>query len=368
MCKKCIQWTTLVVLFLFCAHYSMGQAASAHQAPGLNYHQIYAYGLDANITPAIQLLNALPEDISAKDAAFKKRFLDRFQRENSLTVEEGIEHEEIRELVQIFHSYWRQSMLDTSQNFDGHLARQVIPFLKKNYPASREVEIQRDSIGYYLARYIRSQGFYTTAEIGKTGRLIDLPIWQVQIDTLYAFQLHKEEMKVSVKMMKDFISLGWLEFATLGRHYPGGWAKKDGLYCVAKAYDLDSENFQVSYLAHEGRHFHDYQLFPNLVSADLEYRAKLTELSLAKESLFDLIDFFSRNGNANSENPHQLANYHVIENLTKELFKKGQNPDSHLWKTHSIEKIHRKALRLLKRNTKKLRKQGVEVKSLLQAV
>jgi len=348
------------------SHLSIGQAALDHQVRVLNYDQIYAYGLDANITPAIQLLNDLPEDISTKDAAFKKKFLDRFQGEKSQAVEQDIEHEGIRELVQIFQTYWRQSMLDTSQNFDGHLARQILPFLKKNYPASRNTEIQRDSIGYFLSRYIRSQGFYTTEEIGKTGRLIDLPIWQVQIDTLYSFQLHKEEMNVSVKMMKDFISLGWLEFATLGRHYPGGWAKKDGLYCVVKAYDLESENFKVSYLAHEGRHFNDYQLFPNLVSADLEYRAKLTELSLAEESLYDLLEFFSKNGNANSKNPHQLANYHVIENLKGELFKKGQEPDSHLWKTRSVKKIHRKALRLLKRNTKELSEHGKDVKSLLR--
>lgn len=368
MCKRCPQMTTMVVLFLFCSYLSMGQAALDDQVQGLNYHQIYAYGLDANIKPAIRLLNSLPEDLSAKDADFKKRFLERFEGGERLPLAKDIEHEGIRKLVQIFHSYWRQSMLDTSQNFDGQLARQIIPFLKKNYPASRDLEIQRDSIGSYLSRYIRSQGFYTTEKIGKTGRLIDLPIWQVQIDTLYSFQLHKEKMTVSVKMMKDFISLGWLEFATLGRHYPGGWAKDDGLYCVVKAYDLDSESFRVSYLAHEGRHFNDYQLFPNLVSADLEYRAKLTELSLAKGSLYDLLDFFSRNGNADSKNPHQLANYHVIEDLTKELFKKGQVPDSSLWKTQSIKKIHRKALRLLKRNTKKLRKQGVEVKSLLQSL
>ena len=42
----------------------------------------------------------------------------------------------------------------------------------------------------------------------------------------------------------------------------------------------------ISYLAHESRHFEDYQLFPKLKSADLEYRAKLTELSMANETLY----------------------------------------------------------------------------------
>jgi len=89
------------------------------------------------------------------------------------------------------------------------------------------------------------------------------------------FNLLDEELKVKVVLMTDFATLGWEEYATLGTYYPGGWATDDALYCVKDAYDLNSETFLVSYLAHESRHFSDYKLFDKKLSgAELEYRAK----------------------------------------------------------------------------------------------
>ncbi|MBX2875819.1 MAG: hypothetical protein KTR30_27110 [Saprospiraceae bacterium] len=337
-----------------------------HPSQDLNYDQIYAYGLDANISPALDLLKQFSGDLSVEDQTFKQRFLDRFVDGKEIDIEASVPHQKIGELLTIFRGYWRMSMLDTTQNFDGHLASQVGPFLKKNYPPVRDIAIQRDSIGYYLSRYIHSQGFFTTKEVGKTGRLVDLPIWQTQLDTIYTFELHKDKLQVPVVMMKDFLSLGWLQYATLGRHYPGGWAREDTLFCVRSAYDLDSEQFQVSYLAHEGRHLEDYQRYPNLKSYDLEYRAKLTELSLARESLFDLISFFIKQSNKESKNPHQFANYYLIRDLSRSLFKKEFEADLEQWKAVRPDKINRTAFKLLKKNAKQLRKRGKSVKSLLK--
>lgn len=92
--------------------------------------------------------------------------------------------------------------------------------------------------------------------------------------------------------MDEFVTLGWTEFATMDKYHPGGWATDDALNCVKKAYDVSSETFLISYLAHEGRHCSDYKHFPKLRnSADLEYRAKLTELSMADSTLLQLIVF-----------------------------------------------------------------------------
>ena len=184
---------------------------------------------------------------------------------------------------------------------------------------------------------------------------------------IYTFDLHKDQMKVPVVMMKDFISLGWIQFATLGRHYPGGWATKDTLFCVRQAYDLDSENFQISYLAHEGRHLDDYQLFPELKSPDLEYRAKLTELSLADESLFDLLSFFMHQSNKASKNPHQFANYCLIRDLSQHLFKKDFEDNLEQWQKVGKVKINKAALKLLKRNTRQLQKEGTKVETILRS-
>lgn len=366
MFKILIQVQFLLGL-LVCTVPALSQHQIQHPPQALNYDQIYAYGVDANIVPALELLKETTGSLTVEDQTFKQRFLDRFEEGLALDIEVPIEHAEIKELLQIFREYWRKSMLDTAKNFDGYLARKVGPFLKRNYPPVKEIDIQRDSIGFYLSRYVHGQGFYTTKEVGKTGRLVDLPIWQTQLDTTYTFELHKEKMQVPVVMMKDFLSLGWLEYATLGRHYPGGWATKDTLFCVRQAYELDSEEFQISYLAHEGRHIDDYQHFPNLKSYDLEYRAKLTELSLAQESLFDLISFFMHQSNKESKNPHQFANYYLIQNLSQNLFKVEFESDIEKWKGLEIKKINAAALKILKQNTKQLRKQGRLVTSILKS-
>jgi hypothetical protein len=161
--------------------------------------------------------------------------------------------------------------------------------------------------------------------------------------------------------MGDFVTLGWEEFATLGRHYPGGWATRKELYCVKSAYDLKSEQFLVSYLAHESRHFADYTLFPKLQSADLEYRAKLTELSLAKSSLYQLIAFFVANANLHSENGHSVANYCVIRELSKSLFNTEFEADMSKWNQKSPAVINTAAAEILRANTKTLRSMGPSV-------
>src|SRR4029077_9164441 len=61
-----------------------------------------------------------------------------------------------------------------------------------------------------------------------------------------------------------------------------GWATAMTLYAVRSAYDIESESFRVSYLAHEAQHFADYGRFPKLARPEREYRAKLTELAEAQ--------------------------------------------------------------------------------------
>ncbi|MFZ1685507.1 MAG: hypothetical protein WAU88_15425, partial [Candidatus Zixiibacteriota bacterium] len=140
-----------------------------------------------------------------------------------------------------------------------------------------------------------------------------------------------------------------------------GWATHDALYCVRSAYDLTSEAFLVSYLAHESRHFADYKLFPKLQSADLEYRAKLTELSMADTILFQTIDFFIQNGNYDSENGHSIANFCVIRDLSEMLFQVECERDLDKWKALPIATIHASATAALQANTRELESSGRDI-------
>ncbi len=333
----------------------------------LDYAKIYAHCLNADVLSAMPLLTVDEQHLNEKDIDFVSEFNSRFAHEVDNSAYFSGQKSKIHELHVIFKDYWRKSLLNPDEAQERTLGKSAIGFLKKNYPPAKDKKITRDSLGYFLSNYIKSKGYYTTEAVGKTGRLLDLLIWKSQRDTTYTFNLKSEKLEVKVVFMNDFITLGWEEYATLGKYYPGGWAKNDAIYCVEEAYDLESENFKISYLAHEGRHFVDYKAFPNLKGPDLEYRAKLSELSLAQETIYDLIRSFTSNANPESENPHPLANYCVIRDLSKMLFKTDFQKDASQWKTISAKKINKTAFSLLKNNTKALRKKGKSVERYIKA-
>ena len=162
------------------------------------------------------------------------------------------------------------------------------------------------------------------------------------------------KIDVSVVFMDSIVTMGWEEYATFGKYYPGGWTTKKSLFCVISAYDTTSERFKISYLKHEGQHFADYKLYPKLSGADLEYRAKLVELSYAKESIYNLIEFFIENSGQDRDNAHSFANYHVINDLAKEFnINKIQEVDE--WKKLSYSEINAKARKLLLKNSENLK-------------
>lgn len=97
--------------------------------------------------------------------------------------------------------------------------------------------------------------------------------------------------------------------------------------CPTNPLTLESENFKISYLKHEGQHFADYRLFPQLSSADPEYRAKLVEFCYAEESAHKLIVFFLRNSSRDRNNSHAFANNCVLRDLSKIRFKKELESD-----------------------------------------
>ncbi|MBN8571443.1 MAG: hypothetical protein J0M18_17605, partial [Ignavibacteria bacterium] len=171
--------------------------------------------------------------------------------------------------------------------------------------------------------------------------------------------------KVTVKVifMNEVVTMGWEDYATLGRYYPGGWATDKELFCVGSAYDTASENFNVSYLQHEGQHFSDYKVFPKLTGPDLEYRAKLVELTYAKESIYNLINFFIHNSNYDRSNPHAFGNFCVIRDISNKLFDGKTESDIEKWKAVPGEKINKIAKELLITNTKLIKEAGSDTVS-----
>lgn len=326
----------------------------------LDYTRIYSLALDGNPKQVLPLLETDPtKKIAEKDLKFKTDFENRFKFEEDKSDFLENRKSKIDELLKIYRDYWRLSFLNKEKKNDSLIMKNVSNFLKTNFPPAEKLTLNEDSINVYQKKYIASLGYYTTG-FGKTGSLYDLLVWKTQKDTVYKLNYDRKETPVKVYFMNDFITLGWSEYATLGRYYPAGWATKEALFCVKKAYDLKSERFRVSYIGHEGRHFADYKLFPSLKgvgSADLEYRGKLTELALySKDGLYKRLQFFINNGNYESENGHSIAAYCVIRDLSRYFFHNDYEKDIEKWKAVPSKKINKAAAVILKQNTKSLEK------------
>ena len=177
---------------------------------------------------------------------------------------------------------------------------------------------------------------------------------------VYSIGLLEDSVKVEVHFMKDFISTGWAHYVTFGKSYAGGWATREALYSVDDAYDRESENFNVSYLTHEGQHFADYKSFPALQQTDLEYRAKLIELIKSNETTHQLIEKFLNHTSKIKGNAHAFANHCVIRDLSKLLFKEEFVSEKETWLKIDPNLIREKSLFLFQQHTEKLEELGSE--------
>lgn len=309
------------------------------------YDSIYSLALDTRLDKVMEILDQYsPEDLNSNDSLFVISYQRRFGRAEYENEHISSNTSEIEDLHKIYQSYWRNAMLGNKN--DSTLLESVYILLNKHYP---KITKELESIERHYQLYFKERGLFSTG-FGKTGDLYDLLVWRGEQDTIYNISNKMMNAQASVVFMEDFLSRGWAAYATLDKYYASGWATKDKLYCVREKYDLNSEKFLVSFLAHESQHFSDYRTFDQLTAAELEYRAKLIELSLAKSTLYDLLTFFINNAHKHSPNSHSKANYYVTQNLSKRIFKKDFERDINKWKKVKASRIRKHARKLIKLN------------------
>lgn len=350
------------LLFLLCC-VGFYQTAAYSQATTdslqLDTSKMISFALDGNIPKVLELINEKPDSLLiGRHARIKKGLNDRFLNEDKSDYL-AKRHSEIDSLLIIYRNYWRKNFYNYPKVHDTMLMQDLSVFLRRHFKPAKNLNALDGSEKFdtYLSGYIKSKGYYSTG-FGKVGRFQDLLVWRKQTDTTYTFMLNDQKIKTPVVFMDDFITIGWEEYATLDIAYPGGWAKPKALYCVRKAYDLQSESFLISYLAHEGRHFEDNKLFPKLLNADLEYRAKLIELSMLDKNLFDVLAFFVANADPKTEDGHKKADYYVVAHLSEKIFSKEFETDMAQWKAIKPDVIRNASKDLLKQNTMALKKEG----------
>ncbi len=319
--------------------------------------QAYSFAMQGDIREAISSLEGVDEDNSNEAGKLRTKMIDRFQKRE---ITRYTENADVNLYIDIYQKYWQESMMtDQPQELlDSMLRGQVVDFLMPEFPEIREKDSEED-IKSFSEKFLNDRGFESNA-YGRTSHLMDLFVWKRSEIRRYRVGLIEDTVEVDVYFMMDPILIGWLDYATFGHAHAGGWATREALYSFPGSYDLNSEDFKISYLCHEGQHFQDYIDYPNLRSMDLEYRAKLIELIKLEEFFWRKMERFIHNGAPIKEQAHPFANYTLIRQLSQEYFKEERMTDMDQWKEVPKERIKESCLRLFDEHTKALNELGAQ--------
>ena len=277
------------------------------------------------------------ENVQALKSQFEERFESGVERPSSTFLEE---------VVQAYRAYWRATLLpsESSRSPERGLEDRIDRLLATNNGGTGEGDRF-----VRLHQALNERGLHVLESASPPMR--DLFLWRTQERRAYRVNLYDTEVDLDVVFIDGFALQGWKDFASLGLATTTGWVEDDVLYCLAWAYDTDSENFEVSYLRHEARHLVDLEQFPLMQSEDLEYRAKLTELVHANESLQRILNDFGDKAANNPDSPHAMANWRVIRDIYWSLHGK-EMPDTFTgWHMVDGARVNRAARELLKAHT-----------------
>jgi hypothetical protein len=333
--------TALIALTVCIAVSAPARAQHGDMTPVLSAYLKMVFAGDTSA--AADLFASEPEDRGSMMIAdrFERRFI---ARSDGLDLSR-LESSAVREIADLFETYWldalmREAPLDVLEaRLKGRLDDILI---ERGFASALDDE---DALIESVEAFIRGEGYF--AQSGRTPPLLDLMIWTSNDTVVEDVELTDGKYQVELNYIDDFVSYGWSNFATFGMASTGGWAKKDGLYCICRYYDLNSERFKLSFLKHEVRHYADFELYPELQPADLEYRGKLTELAYSEEEIYRLLEHFTKGANRVENAPHPLANWYVVEGLS-ELLLDGKWPaKASSWESIPKEQIRQAARRLL---------------------
>ncbi|MBK8622332.1 MAG: hypothetical protein IPN79_11375 [Saprospiraceae bacterium] len=268
----------------------------------------------------------------------------------------------VNDISNIYREYWRvELMKPLSENrTDSTLYNNISNYVLSNKLTSLSKDSLRKNIkdDSVLKKIIEKEGFKVNFNFRNGFQ--ELFIWNKESTKKYDVILPKETIKTTVVFIESYHINGYDEFSTIGDSQVGGWATKGSatLFCNKDTYELNSEKFKISYLKHESLHFTDLNNYPNLSSADLEYRSKAIELMYCTEgTIFDRIsEFVSAANKTNRDNAHPYANYILIQNMSKLIFNSDFNSDINQWKKVSVDKINKAASFLYESNENILQK------------
>jgi hypothetical protein len=321
--------------------------------------RFYSLCVQGQVGKALQFLEKNAAG-SGHAAALLKKYRERFLQAKPARVATGDPF--VATLIKIYHDYYcRVLMEDLSvKRGEAYLCRQLNRFCSEFVQTGRG-RASLDKLEKKLAKLLERRGYFSL--FGRILPYRSLLVWQSENEHDYTVRLVEGKQRVRVVFMDGFIEQSWMHFATCGRHGNGGWVsgnKAKSIYCVKRAYKLDSDKFLSAYLAHEAQHFKDLNDFPKLSQSDLEYRAKLAELvSSARPNL--RANKFAAQCDINRSSPHAFASYCLMRDLSIELGLNAKPQNTKAWQSVPIRKLKEAAELLILRHSLKMRAAGRQV-------
>ncbi|MDF1839771.1 MAG: hypothetical protein P1V35_18040, partial [Planctomycetota bacterium] len=250
----------------------------------------------------------------------------------------------INGVVDLFRQYWNGKFLGVEGVTNEALLNDLSMLLTGNAQAA---EVSNDAVLGLVIDLIESEGLFGATFLlnGSYG----LKVWEKQTSENRRIELPDDTIDVEVVLIEDYLLRGASDYASLGLYGDGGWVAPDNkVYCNTGEYDFDSERFRISFLKHEGLHYADINKYPNLSSADLEYRSKLIELMYSTDGhIYTTLESFAINAYSEDRSyGHSFANHVLISQLSKSLFDQDFVKEKQLWKTIPPERINAAAKKL----------------------
>jgi len=340
--------------FISCGFFLVMFSGSAFAGdPDSASDRYISLALQGDLSQAESLFSSMnPVTTSISDFELAARFRARFI-EQSEELSPGTGDTFTDAVVSAYRKYWILTLMGemSSQNGEDFLESSLRQVLSRRDNA----EFSGNTAGVFklVGEIFDEKGVHYLDTSAPPLR--DLFLWKKEKNRKYSVRLTDRTQKVRVTFMSEIYSMGWKQYATLGLVATTGWVEGDRLYCLEGAYDRSSENFEVSYLKHESRHLADFESFPKLQSADLEYRAKLTELVFAFTSTRQLLDDFTSKSAPSPTSPHAFANYRVTRGVYREMFDKPFPDTTNPWQGVSTQSVSAAARSLLQLDTELLR-------------
>ena len=294
-----------------------GTDGAAGPTPKAEITKAIGFALQGDAMAATSSLLDIPaERFQGEDATLRECMVNRFAGEAGPRMDLDIHDTWVASLANLYVTYWQHALMHPSERAvaENELAVGVGPLVNHSLHVSSDL----DSVEDEIQAEVRKRGFYVL--LGRTTPLREFMLWKKQTSEDRTVNLPERPYVVHVTYLDEFLFRGWGYYATCGRRSTGGWADEHGLFAVVPSYkSLTDETFSVRFLAHETQHFADRQAFKELEPWELEYRAKLVELTLAHESQQSTLQLICENKAKDKASAHAYANSKIVSELDSRL-------------------------------------------------